>query len=433
MKNQESAKLFERAVKVMIGGVNSPVRAYKGVGGRPLFITRGRGSKIWDADGNEYTDFVCSWGAILLGHSDPDTVKASCNAIASGSSFGAPTKNELQLAEAISDSVKSAEMVRLVNSGTEAVMTAIRLARGFSGRKIIVKFEGNYHGHSDIVLSKAGSGLATLGIPSSAGVPEGCVEDTVTLRYNDTAEFEGFMDKNGQNVAAVIVEPVAGNMGVVPAQRGFLSSLRNKCNQNSCVLIFDEVITGFRVSKGGAQKLYGIYPDLTVLGKIIGGGFPIGAVVGKAEIMKYLAPVGPVYQAGTLAGNPVAAAAGLAVLSQLNDNIYLKLESYGKRVEAIIKRSAEDSGISVTVNRSGSMFSTFFTSRPVRNFNDVLNSRNELYTKFFWSILEQGIYAPPSPYESHFITTNHDDSDLQILEDALNASFRSISNEQYTH
>ncbi len=324
-------------------------------------------------------------------------------------------------------------MVRLVNSGTEAVMTAIRLARGFSGRKIIVKFEGNYHGHSDIVLSKAGSGLATLGIPSSAGVPEGCVTDTVTLTYNDTAKFEEFMDKNGQNVAAVIVEPVAGNMGVVPAQREFLSSIRTKCNQNSCVLIFDEVISGYRVSKGGAQELYKIYPDLTVLGKIIGGGFPIGAVVGKAEIMKYLAPEGPVYQAGTLAGNPVATAAGLAVLSQLNDKIYQELEGYGKRIEALIKRSAEDSGISVIVNRSGSMFSTFFTNKPVRNFNDVFNCRNELYTKFFWSILEHGVYAPPSPYESCFITASHDKSDLKMLEDALYTSFRLISNERHTH
>ncbi|MDG7048233.1 MAG: glutamate-1-semialdehyde 2,1-aminomutase, partial [Nitrososphaerota archaeon] len=286
MKNQESKSLFKRALKVMVGGVNSPVRAYKGVGGEPLFIMRGKGSRIWDADENEYTDFLCSWGAILLGHSDPDTIKASYNAIVDGSSFGAPTKNELYLAEAISSSMRTAEMVRLVNSGTEAVMTAIRLSRGFSDKKIIVKFEGNYHGHSDIVLSKAGSGLATLGIPSSAGVPEGCVSDTVTLAYNDIDAFEDFMDQKGKLVAAVIVEPIAGNMGVVPADIKFLSSLRDKCNENSSILIFDEVISGFRVSKGGAQSLYGVYPDLTVLGKIIGGGFPIGALTGKAEIMR---------------------------------------------------------------------------------------------------------------------------------------------------
>ena len=429
MKNQESKSLFKRALKVMVGGVNSPVRAYKGVGGEPLFITKGKGSKIWDADENEYTDFLCSWGAILLGHSDPDTIKASYNAIVNGSSFGAPTKNELYLAEVISSSMRTAEMVRLVNSGTEAVMTAIRLSRGFSGKNIIVKFEGNYHGHSDIVLSKAGSGLATLGIPSSAGVPEGCVSDTVTLAYNDIDAFENFMDQKGKLVAAVIVEPIAGNMGVVPADIKFLSSLRNKCNENSSILIFDEVISGFRVSRGGAQSLYGVYPDLTVLGKIMGGGFPIGALTGKAEIMRYLAPEGSVYQAGTLAGNPVAAAAGFTVISQLNDGIYQNLENYGKEIENLIVKAAVNNGIRVTVNRIGSMFSIFFADNPVKNFNDVLRSKKELYTPFFWSLLENGIYAPPSSYESYFFTASHNESDIKRLSVALDSSFGSLKNE----
>jgi len=430
MNYQESEALFRRALKVMVGGVNSPVRAFKSVGGGPLFISRGKGSRIWDADGNLYTDLVCSWGAILLGHADRDVIKASRSAILNGSSFGAPTKNELELAEKISSSIKSAEKVRLVNSGTEAVMTAIRLARGFSKRKLIVKFEGNYHGHSDVVLSKAGSGLATLGMPSSAGVPEGCVSDTITLTYNDSNAFENFMDVEGRRVAAVIVEPVAGNMGVVPAEREFLLNLRKKCDENSCVLIFDEVISGFRVSFRGAQGLYNIYPDLTVLGKIIGGGFPIGAVAGRTETMKYLAPEGPVYQAGTLAGNPVAAAAGLAVLSKLDKGTYIRLENYGNKIESSIRTAANRYGIDITVNRIGSMFSTFFTAESVKNFNDVLRSRKELYTPFFWSMLENGIYSPPSPYESCFLTTKHDATDLKRLNSALDSSFEALKHEQ---
>ena len=433
MNTKESQALYQRALKVMVGGVNSPVRAFKAVGGTPLFIKKGMGSKIWDADGNEYTDFVCSWGAILLGHADPEVIKATYEAILNGSSFGAPTKPELQLAEAISQSVASAEMVRLVNSGTEATMTAIRLARGFTGRKVIVKFEGNYHGHSDPLLSRAGSGLATLGMPSSAGVTEGCASDTVTLKYNDVDGFESFMDQMGRQVAAVIVEPVAGNMGVVPGDKGFLLSLRKRCSENSCILIFDEVITGFRVSKGGAQGLYGIYPDLTTLGKVIGGGFPIGAIAGRAEIMKHLAPEGPVYQAGTLAGNPVAASAGLAVLSRLNDGLYSKMDEYGKRVENYIRSAASENGIDVTVNRVGSMFSVFFTSQPVKNFDDVLNSKKELYLKFFWYLIENGIYAPPSPYESYFFTASHDEADLERLKHAVESSFEALKNEHPAH
>ncbi|MCL4343404.1 MAG: glutamate-1-semialdehyde 2,1-aminomutase [Thaumarchaeota archaeon] len=430
MNTQESETLFSRALKIMVGGVNSPVRAFKGVGGKPLFIERGMGSRIWDADGNEFTDFTCSWGAILLGHSYPDVIRASYNAMAKGSSFGAPTRTELQLAEEISATVKTAEMVRLVNSGTEAVMTAIRLSRGFTGKKTIVKFEGGYHGHSDTVLSKAGSGLATLGIPSSAGVTEGCVSDTVTLEYNNTGKFESYMDQNGRQVAAVIIEPVAGNMGVIPADRAFLLSLRKKCDENSCILIFDEVISGFRVSREGAQGLYGIYPDLSVFGKVIGGGFPIGATAGKSEVMKRLAPEGPVYQAGTLAGNPVAAAAGLAVLSHLDKSVYQKLEEYGKTIEKLIKSAADKSGIGVTVNRVGSMFSTFFTNEPVKNFNDVLNSRRELYPIFFWSLIRNGIYAPPSPYESHFFTASHAVQDISQLGIALENSFEALKNER---
>ncbi|MEM3810669.1 MAG: glutamate-1-semialdehyde 2,1-aminomutase [Conexivisphaerales archaeon] len=429
MNTKNSKMLFNRALRVMVGGVNSPVRAFKGVGGTPLFIERGKGSRIWDADGNKFTDFTCSWGAILLGHSHPEVIRASRNAINNGSSFGAPTLAELQLAEVISERVKTAEMVRLVNSGTEAAMTAIRLSRGYTNKKIIVKFEGNYHGHSDIVLSKAGSGLATLGMPSSAGVTEECVSDTVTLKYNDVEAFESFIDENGSRVAAVIVEPIAGNMGVIPADTAFLSSLRKKCDQSSCVLIFDEVITGFRVSREGAQGLYGIYPDLSVFGKVIGGGFPIGAVAGRSDIMKHLAPEGPVYQAGTLAGNPVAAAAGLTVLSHLDNGFYKKLEEYGKNIENLIKSAARNNKIEITVNRVGSMFSPFFTASAIKNFNDVLNTKKELYPRFFWSLIKNGIYAPPSPYESYFFTSSHSELDAERFGHAINNAFEDLKNE----
>lgn len=426
MKKTRSDSLYGRASEVMVGGVNSPVRAFKAVGGNPLFVARGKGSKLWDADGNRYVDYVCSWGALILGHAHPRVLTAASRAARDGTSFGASTEGEVKLAEKVCSLVPSVEKVRFVNSGTEATMSALRVARGYTKRPAFLKFEGCYHGHADPFLTQAGSGMATFDIPSSAGVTSGTIADTLTVPYNDQGAVEEAFRKNPERIAAVIVEPVAGNMGVVPPERGFLEMLRKVCDDNGSVLIFDEVITGFRVSQGGAQELYGIKPDITTLGKIIGGGFPVAAYGGKKAIMDMASPEGPVYQAGTLSGNPVAMAAGLAALSSLNSRAYDRLEKTSRRLRSGIMDAASDEETEVTVNRVGSMLSIYFGALPVKSFAEAKASRHVLYPRFFWSMLERGVYLPPSPFESNFLSLAHDDADVDRTLDAVRASLRGL-------
>jgi glutamate-1-semialdehyde 2,1-aminomutase len=408
MTLQKSAELLARAQKSIPGGVNSPVRAFRGVGGTPPFIVRGQGSHIWDADGNEYIDYVGSWGPLLLGHRHPDVLKALEDAMASGTSFGAPTEREIELAEAIRDAVPSMEMVRLVNSGTEATMSAIRLARGFTGRDLTVKFEGCYHGHVDSLLVKAGSGIATLGLPDTAGVPKSFADTTIALPFNSVTAVERAFAEHGDRIASVIVEPVAGNMGCVPPARGFLEALREITARHAALLIFDEVMTGFRVSYGGAQQLYGIHPDLTTLGKVIGGGLPIGAYGGRADIMSRIAPSGPIYQAGTLSGNPLAVSAGLAMLQRLKSHpeVYEQLERRTARLVA-------DAPPGLTVNRVGSMFTLFFTQGPVTDYESAKRSDTKRFAEYFHFMLERGIYLAPSQFEAAFVSAAHTDEDIE--------------------
>jgi glutamate-1-semialdehyde 2,1-aminomutase len=407
MTRARSEKLFSRAQKRIPGGVNSPVRAFRGVGGSPLFIERGEGSHIFDADGNEYIDYVGSWGPLLLGHAHPAILAALREALQSGTSFGAPTEREIELAEAICDAVPSIEMVRLVNSGTEATMSAIRLARGFTGRDLIVKFEGCYHGHVDSLLVKAGSGVATLGLPDSPGVPKSFSDTTIALPFNSPAAVERAFHTHGSHIAAVIVEPVVGNMGCVPPADGFLRALREVTTAHGSLLVLDEVMTGFRVAFGGAQQLYGIRPDLTTLGKVIGGGLPIGAYGGRADIMSLVAPSGPVYQAGTLSGNPLAVAAGLAMLRYLKSHpeIYGQLEARTAAICAAAPRGT-------TVNRVGSMFTFFFTDAPVTDYDTAKKSDTARFAEFHRRMLERGIYFPPSQFEAAFVSAAHSDEDL---------------------
>ena len=421
---RRSDRLYSRAARVMVGGVNSPVRAFKGVGGDPLFIARGKGSKVWDVDGNRYVDYVCSWGALILGHADRRVLEAVAETAGAGSSFGAPTEAEVKLAEKVRSLVPSVEKVRFVSSGTEATMSAIRLARGYSKRRAFVKFEGCYHGHADPFLTRAGSGMATFDLPASAGVTPGTVEDTLTVPYNDEGAAEEAFREHSDRIAAVIVEPVAGNMGVVPPERGFLQKLRRLCTGSGSVLIFDEVITGFRVSPGGAQELYGVKPDLTCLGKIIGGGFPAAAYGGKKEVMDLVSPEGPVYQAGTLSGNPVAMAAGLATLARLNRQSYGALEGLARGLESGLVEAAAGAGADITVNRVGSMLSLFFGAGPVRSFAEAKSSRHSLYPKFFWSMLGRGVYLPPSAFESSFVSLAHSAVDVGAAVRAARAAFR---------
>ncbi|MDG6985357.1 MAG: glutamate-1-semialdehyde 2,1-aminomutase [Nitrososphaerota archaeon] len=409
----KSTKLYGRASKVMVGGVSSPVRAFKAVGGTPRFIAKGRGSHIWDADGKRYTDYVCSWGALVLGHADPRVLAHVARSMRKGTSFGASTEEEVLLAEKICSALPSVEKVRFVNSGTEATMSAARVARGYTARPKLVKFEGCYHGHADQFLTKAGSGLATFDLPASAGVTEGSIADTVTLPYNDLESVEAEFRKEGDKIAGVIVEPVAGNMGVVPPADGFLQKLRKECTDSGAVLIFDEVITGFRVGPRGAQGLYRVEPDLTTLGKIIGGGFPVGAYGGKKEIMEKLSPDGPVYQAGTLSGNPVAMAAGLKTLEALGAREYSKLEALSKALAEGIDAAASKASVDVCVNRVGSMTGLFFSRGPVRNYADAKKSDAAAYRRFFWSMLESGVYFAPSAYETAFVSVAHSDADVQ--------------------
>jgi glutamate-1-semialdehyde 2,1-aminomutase len=420
MNQALSERLFARACKLIPGGVNSPVRAFRGVGGTPPFIVRGRGSHIWDEDGNEYIDYVGSWGPLLLGHCHTEIVTAIVEALANGTSFGAPTLREVELAEAIIEAMPSIEMVRLVNSGTEAVMSAIRLARGFTGRDLTLKFEGCYHGHADSLLVKAGSGVATLGLPGAAGVPHSFAATTIAVPFNSVDAVEAAFRAHPGRIASVIVEPVAGNMGCVPPAPGFLKGLRDITAREGALLIFDEVMTGFRLAYGGAQQLCSVRPDLTTLGKIIGGGLPSGAYGGRADIMSKVAPSGPVYQAGTLSGNPLAVAAGLGMLRHLKAHP----EAYGlleQRTAALTSRLPPD----VTVNRAGSMFTLFFSGSPVTDYASAKRSDTARFARYFRFMLERGIYLAPSQFEAAFVSTAHTDEDIARTVEASRAFFES--------
>ena len=427
MDTTRSQALFAKAEEVIPGGVNSPVRAFKSVGADPLFYDRAKGSRVWDVDGNEYVDFVGSWGPMILGHTPDVVLGAVREQLDKGTSFGAPTQVEVALAEAVVGAVPSIERVRMVSSGTEATMSAIRLARGHTGREKLIKFEGDYHGHSDSLLVAAGSGVATLGIPGSPGVTAGTAQDTLVLPHNDLAAVEYALDEIGERVAAIILEPVAGNMGVVPPAEGYLRGLRDLCDEHGVVLIFDEVITGFRVGLGGAQALYGVTPDLTTLGKIIGGGFPVGAFGGKAEIMASLAPDGPVYQAGTLSGNPVAMVAGLTVVSELSKpGVYEELDAKGARLEAGLRRAVEASGVPAYLSRVGSMACMFFTESEVTDWASASTCDTGRYATYFRAMLEAGVTIAPSQFEATFVGLGHSDDDIDFMTEAAGRALAAL-------
>ena len=412
-----SEELFERARRAIPGGVNSPVRAFGAVGGSPRFAVRGEGAYIVDADGRRYVDLVQSWGALLFGHARPEIVEAAKEAASRGTTFGAPTELEVELAERIVAAMPSVEMVRLVSSGTEAAMSAIRLARGFTGRDLVLKFEGCYHGHSDALLAEGvGSGVATLGTPGSPGVTEGTARDTLTVPFNDVDAVDGVFAERGDRIAAAIVEPVAANMGVVPPEPGFLERLRERCTAAGSLLVFDEVITGFRIAFGGAQGVYGVTPDLTILGKVMGGGFPCAAFGGRRDVMERLAPVGPVYQAGTLSGNPVAVAAGIAALD-LAERLdpYPALEGTATALADGLGERLTSNGVVITVDRAESMFSPFFSGGPVRSFDDAKAADHERYARFFHHMLDRGVWLPPSGYELWTIGTAHGPDEVELV------------------
>jgi glutamate-1-semialdehyde 2,1-aminomutase len=414
MNTPKSNKLFEEAKKYVPGGVNSPVRAFKSVGGNPLFIKKGEGSKFWDADGNEFVDYIGSWGPHLFGHNPPFIKEALLKAIENGTSFGAPTELEVEIAKLITELVPSVEMVRMVNSGTEATMSAVRAARGYTGKEKFIKFEGCYHGHADHFLIKAGSGALTLGVPTSPGVTKGNAVDTLLADYNDIESVKKLVAANKSEIAAIIIEPVAGNMGVVKAKDEFIKEIRAICDKEKIVLIFDEVMTGFRVAAGGAQEILGVKPDLSTFGKIIGGGLPVGAFGGKREIMETIAPSGPVYQAGTLSGNPLAMAAGFAALKHIKDNpgIYKELEERSSYLENGFIKNLEAVDRNYAMNRVGSMMCMFFTEETVVDFKSAVKSDTELYGKYFHEMLEQGIYLAPAQFEALFVSTAHSGNDL---------------------
>jgi len=424
---KRSKELYEKAQLLMPAGVNSPVRAFRAVGGDPLFIQRAQGAHLWDADGNRYIDYVCSWGPMILGHRHPEVVEAIEKALARGTSFGAPTDLEVELAELIVERMPSVEMVRMVNSGTEATMSAIRLARGVTGRDRVIKFEGCYHGHADGLLVKAGSGAMTFGIPDSGGVPKAYAELTMTLPYNDIEAFRKAMDQWGKEVACVIVEPVAGNAGVIPPRPGFLQALREETKRAGALLIFDEVITGFRIAPGGAQQLYNVMPDITCLGKIVGGGLPVGAYGGPRSIMENVAPLGPVYQAGTLSGNPLAMAAGIATLRVLGrPGVYEELEDKARKLEKAFKEGAQEAGVPIWQNRVGSMLSTFFTEKEVWDYASAKTSDTARYARFFREMLSRGVYLAPSQFEAAFVSLAHSEEDLETTREAISSAMKEL-------
>ncbi len=421
LSHDRSHEVFQRSLRYLAGGVDSPVRAFRAVGGEPIVVARGEGPYLFDVDGNRYVDYVCSWGALILGHAHAAVVAAVRKAAERGSSYGAPTEPEADLAQLIVEAVPSIETVRFVNSGTEATMSALRLARAFSRRDKIVKFEGAYHGHADGLLVRAGSGVATLALPDSPGVPASYAQETLIARYNNVESVERLFERYAGEIAAVIVEPVAGNMGVVPPQPGFLASLREITRCEGALLIFDEVITGFRVAFGGAQSLYGIVPDLTCLGKIIGGGLPVGAYGGRRDVMAMLAPEGPVYQAGTLSGNPLAMAAGLATLRELQSpGFYERLETLSWKLAEGIAVAAKRAGVPLQLNRVGSMFTPFFVDSPVSDYGSARRADTERYASFFHAMLERGVYLPPSQFEAAFVSSAHGDEQI----DATIAAFQ---------
>jgi glutamate-1-semialdehyde 2,1-aminomutase len=425
-KTDISRQLQKRAEQMIPGGVNSPVRAFRSVGDDPAFIVRGEGSRLWDADGNELIDYIGSWGPLILGHAAPTVVEAIQKAACMGTSFGASTPAEADLAEIVLSAFPHVEKVRFVSSGTEATMSAIRLARAYTKRKYIVKFEGCYHGHADALLVKAGSGIATLGIPGSAGVPEEFTQFTLALRFNDLEVLEHAFAKFKHQIACVIVEPVVGNMGCVPSSGDYLAGLRSITQREKTVLIFDEVMTGFRLSFGGAQQLYGIHPDLTTMGKIIGGGLPVGAYGGPSEIMNLVAPLGPMYQAGTLSGNPLAMAAGLATLNYLRDHkseIYPRLEKLSADLVAGVAAAAKEAGATICHNRVGSMFTWFFTPGPVTDWDSAAKSDTVAFGRFFRAMLDNGIYLPPSQFEAAFMSAAHSEKDIQKTVEAAKQAF----------
>ena len=429
MNFTKSQSLFERAVKIIPGGVNSPVRACKSVGADPLFIERGEGCFIYDADGNRYIDYIGSWGPLILGHRHPAVVEAIVSVLERGTSFGAPTDLEIQLAQMVIDAVESVDVVRMVNSGTEATMSAIRLARGVTGRDVVIKFDGCYHGHADTLLVAAGSGVATLGIPGSPGVPEAVVQHTLSLPFNDKDAITKVMDEKGDKIACVIVEPVAGNMGMVPPADGFLETLRELTARHGAVLIFDEVMTGFRVAYGGAQSLYGIVPDLTCFGKVIGGGLPVGAYGGNKDIMSQIAPQGTIYQAGTLSGNPIAMTAGIATLEQLKkDGVYEALAENSSRLVDGLADAARKAGLATRTGYVGSMLGMFFTDREVACFEDAKTCDLELFSNFYQGMRRQGIYIAPSQFEALFLSTAHTVEHIDATVDAAAQVLKDLGN-----
>ncbi len=426
-QDELSIKAFARAKKVIPGGVNSPVRAFKSVGRDPVFIKQGRGAHMWDIDGNEYVDYVGSWGPLIVGHTHPEVIEAVKKAAEAGTSYGAPTEIETELAEEVIKAFPSMDMVRMVNSGTEATMSVIRLARGATGRPKIVKFEGCYHGHSDSLLIKAGSGALTFGVPTSPGVTAQTATATISAQYNDLEGLKEIFRQDGEGIAAVIVEPVAGNMGVVLPQPGFLAGLRELTREYGALLIFDEVMTGFRVSYGGAQGYYGVDPDLTCLGKVIGGGLPVGAYGGKRQYMEQISPSGPIYQAGTLSGNPLAMAAGLTTLKLLQrPGTYESLTEKTRTLATGLMKIAEEKGMALSVNGVGAMFSAFFTSAEVKDYASALTSDTELFARYFQGMLEKGVYLAPSQFEAVFLSTAHTDQDIQFTLEQARAVLKTI-------
>ena len=423
MNRQRSAQLFSEAQRVIPGGVNSPARSWGAVGGTPIFLSRGKGSHVWDADGNEYIDYVCSWGPLILGHADDGVVSVVTAAAQNGTSFGAPTEAETQMASMVAQTYPSVSLVRFVSSGTEAAMSALRLARAFTGRDKIIKFQGGYHGHADALLVAAGSGATSHGVPDSAGVTKSFAQDTLIAQFNDLDSVSAHFDEFPDSIACVIVEPIAGNMGVVPPQAGFLEGLREITAERGALLIFDEVITGFRVALEGAQGIYGVTPDLTCFGKIVGGGMPVGAYGGREDIMNVVSPLGPMYQAGTLSGNPVAMAAGIETLTRLQEpGIYEQLEETAALLADGLHDVFAEAETPLTVNRVGSMMTLFFNPGPVTSWESVAQSDREGFTRFFHNMLDEGVYLPPSPFEAMFVSLAHTNEDIErTIEAARNA------------